>query len=128
MDKEKYEAAKKYLKWRIENDVPTRDGYLSDYISFESIKTILNVLFRIENLEDNYITVYLQGFSDSEEKYKSVLVENIKLKKVINEMSKALFEEFQGYEPCPLKNKMDCENSNCKECIKQYFYKKADEK
>ena len=48
--------------------------------------------------------------------------------KVINKMSKALFEEFQGYEPCPLENKMDCENSNCKECIKQYFYKKAEEK
>lgn len=48
--------------------------------------------------------------------------------KVINKMIKAIFEEYQSYEPCPLENKTDCKSLSCKECIKQYFYKKAEEK
>lgn len=47
MEQAKLNSAKEYLKWRIENDVPVKEGYLSDYISFSSIETILN------ELEDN---------------------------------------------------------------------------
>ena len=47
--------------------------------------------------------------------------------KVINKMSKALFEEYQSYEPCPLENKTDCKSLSCKDCIKEYFYKKVEE-
>lgn len=61
-------------------------------------------------------------------KNKELIKENELKNKIIDEMANKILEEFQGYEPCPLENKMDCENSNCKECIKQYFYKKAEEK
>lgn len=54
--------------------------------------------------------------------------QNLFQDKLIDEMVNEIFENYQSYEPCPLEDKTKCKISlNCKECIKQYFIKKAEE-
>lgn len=60
-------------------------------------------------------------------KNKELIKENELKSKVINEMTKEIFGEYKGYEPCPLKEETDCKLLNCEDCIKEYFYKKAQE-
>lgn len=60
-------------------------------------------------------------------KNKELIKENELKSKVINEMTKEILGEYKGYEPCPLEEETDCKLLNCEDCIKEYFYKKAQE-
>lgn len=59
---------------------------------------------------------------------KKVLQSLLEQAGILDLMVQDLSTSYNAYEPCYIKEDMDCEKYiNCEDCIKEYFYKKAEQ-